>query len=336
MLKGGVIGFGGVGQGLTKYINTKCDRARIVAACNRGKDKLEKAKNEYGLRVTHDVEELCGWDLDFVLVVSTNHAHKEQVLAAARQGLHIFCEKPIANNVADGLEMVAAVKKAGVQTVVNYSLRYCELVDTLLRFRNEGWLGEALSISFEKSRAYGFHATGARHRAIEEPEESGGWIIHHMCHQLDLLYYLFGEYSEVYCNSRTTLPEKNSEELIFAGGVMKNGVMFHLCDTIARIPYENIVIHGTKASFALQSDGNYNMIRLHEEKIPAANYMNFSDGWITSREKPHRSFEHFIDCIEGKAEPAATLESSIESLLVAQIMKDHMNTGKALRVDDFR
>jgi predicted dehydrogenase len=78
ILKGGVVGFGNIGQSLTDYINDhKQDEARIVAACNRGKPNLDLARDEYGLAVTHDVRDMVDMDLDFVLVVSTSYAHTE-------------------------------------------------------------------------------------------------------------------------------------------------------------------------------------------------------------------------------------------------------------------
>lgn len=82
MLKGGVIGFGGAGQGLTRYINqNKQDEARIVVACNRSLPNLKIADEQYGLAVTQNVQALVDMDLDFVLVISSNYAHRDHVLA---------------------------------------------------------------------------------------------------------------------------------------------------------------------------------------------------------------------------------------------------------------
>ena len=48
ILKGGVIGFGNMGQSLTQYINHhKKDDAQIVAACNRGTANLEVARDKF-------------------------------------------------------------------------------------------------------------------------------------------------------------------------------------------------------------------------------------------------------------------------------------------------
>lgn len=321
MLKGGVIGFGAVGQALTRYINQQSSRARIVAACNRGRPKLDLAEREYGLQVTQDVRQLCGWDLDFVLVVSSNCAHKEHVLAAAEKGLPVFCEKPIAITLADAQEMVSAVEQAGVTNTVNYSLRYTAMADHLKSLVDRGDLGEILSVSYEKSRPFGLHAGGARHWAVERPEESGGWIVHHCCHQLDFLYYLFGPFQEVYCTTRTTAPGGASEELVFANGRLRSGAMFHIGDSLAKIAYDHLVVTGSKASFASQLASPFTFDRMREENCAEDNVMSFERGWYLQRNQPRRSVENFFDCIEGKAVPMATLRSSMESLRVARAMK---------------
>lgn len=188
ILKGGVIGFGNVGQNLTDYINRhKSAEARIVAACNRGKPNLDLAREKYGLAVTHDPQELVDMDLDFVLVVSTSYSHAEQVIMAAQAGRHVFCEEPIALNLADADRMIAAVESAGVINVVNYSMRYIDAYLKIKDLVDLGQMGRILSICHFKTRAFGLYEAGARHRAVVEPEESGGWTVHHACHDIDFI-----------------------------------------------------------------------------------------------------------------------------------------------------
>jgi len=335
MLKGGIIGFGTSGREFTEYINQHCQRARIVAACNRGQANLDVAIKEYGLRGTHSVEELCSWDLDFVMVVSTSYAHCAQVLEAAKHGLHIFCEKPIALNLADARRMIEAVEKAGVVSVVNYSLRYTERIKALRRFIEQGDLGEILSFAYYHGRAFGLSSGGAWHRTVQEPEESGGWIIHHTCHQLDLLYYLFGEFKEVYCNTRTTVAGKDSEEIVFGSGRMKNGVIFQISDALPKVRYDHMVVTGTKASYVWQNVDHFAFDRVREERCAADNVFGFNYGWYTSRGAERPSVEHFLDCIEGKAKPLADLRSAYESLRAAVAMKQSANTGKVVDMETF-
>ncbi len=88
--------------------------------------------------------------------------------------------------------MIAAVESAGVINVVNYSMRYIDAYLKIKGLVDSGQTGRILSICHFKTRAFGLYAAGARHRAVVEPEESGGWTVHHACHDIDFLYWING------------------------------------------------------------------------------------------------------------------------------------------------
>jgi glucose-fructose oxidoreductase len=50
--------------------------------------------------------------------------HRDHVVAAAKTGKHIVCEKPMANSVAECDEMIAACRNAGVQLSIGYRLAF--------------------------------------------------------------------------------------------------------------------------------------------------------------------------------------------------------------------
>src|SRR5687768_9514563 len=60
-----------------------------------------------------DVDEMFAYGLDAVTVCTPHAAHEAGVLAAARYGVHVLCEKPIALGVEQAERMVAAAAAAG-------------------------------------------------------------------------------------------------------------------------------------------------------------------------------------------------------------------------------
>jgi UDP-N-acetylglucosamine 3-dehydrogenase len=328
ILKGGVIGFGGIGQGLTRYINShKQDEARIVAACNRGKPNLDIAREEYGLAVTHDVQELVQMDLDFVLVVSTSYAHAEQVAIAAEAGLHVFCEKPIALTLEDADRMIAAVESAGVVNVVNYSMRY---IDTYLKIKDmvdSGQLGRLLSICHHKTRAFGLYGAGARHRAVVEPEESGGWTVHHACHDIDFLYWINGPIKQVYAATQTTVPDNDSEEVVLGNVVFENGAIGQIGDSVCCIRDHYTQIIGSEASLVMSGEHDETVLRFHREGEWEAETLPARDA-----KRRGGGMDHFLECIkEGKQSPNS-LRSARHSLAVALAMQESARSGKAIEI----
>lgn len=63
-------------------------------------------------------------DIDIVYVVLPNFMHAEYTIRAAQAGKHVICEKPLAMNVKEGEQMLAACRKANVRLGVGYRLYY--------------------------------------------------------------------------------------------------------------------------------------------------------------------------------------------------------------------
>jgi len=328
ILKGGVIGFGNIGQNLTDYINQhKSDEARIVAACNRGKANLDIARDRYGLAVTHDPQELVNMDLDFVLVVSTSHGHASQVIMAAQAGRHVFCEKPIALNLEDADRMIEAVESAGIVNVVNYSMRY---IDTYLKIKgllDSGQMGRILSICHFKTRAFGLYGAGARHRAVVEPEESGGWTVHHACHDIDFLYWINGPMTTVYATTQTTVPDRDSEEVVLANVAFENGAIGVIGDSVCCIRDHFTQIIGTQASLVMSGEHDQTVLRFHREGEREPVVIPARDS-----KRPGGGIDHFLKCIRQGEQSPNSLASARHSLAVALAMRESARTGQAVAV----
>jgi len=80
-------------------------------------------------------------DIDAIDICTPNNSHHEIALAAAKAGKAILCEKPLAMDVAQGQEMVAAVEKAGVANTVWYNYRRLPAVTLAKQLIDQGRLG---------------------------------------------------------------------------------------------------------------------------------------------------------------------------------------------------
>ena len=62
--------------------------------------------------------------VDAVIVATPNRFHRDIVVAAAESGRHVLCEKPLALNVAEAEDMLAAVDRAGVRHMTAFTYRF--------------------------------------------------------------------------------------------------------------------------------------------------------------------------------------------------------------------
>ena len=101
-----LVGTGYFGAELGRIMNEQ-ENARVVAVFDPN-NAVEIAK-ELNCDVETDLDKLYSRsDVDAVIVASPNYLHKEPVIKAAKHGVHVFCEKPIALSYSDCDAMVKA------------------------------------------------------------------------------------------------------------------------------------------------------------------------------------------------------------------------------------
>ena len=147
----GVIGATGfIGSPYRKEIRESPDDATIVALCARRRDLLEAAGDEDGAKlITHDWREVIEHDdVDTVLVATPDALHYEEVLACAKAGKHVICEKPVGVNVAQAHEMWAACREAGLADFVPFWTRYVPVYGRAREIFRAGRLGDIRAIVY--------------------------------------------------------------------------------------------------------------------------------------------------------------------------------------------
>lgn len=118
-------------------------RPVLKAICDNNADKAKAFAETWGYEsVETDYRKLLARkDIDIVDICVPNNMHKEIAIAAAEAGKIILCEKPLALNTAEGLEMVAAVEKAGVPNLVSFNYRRVPAVTLAKKLIDDGRLG---------------------------------------------------------------------------------------------------------------------------------------------------------------------------------------------------
>ncbi|NCV20395.1 MAG: gfo/Idh/MocA family oxidoreductase [Chloroflexi bacterium] len=107
--------------------------ARVVVVCGPRLDRAQAVATEFGVphATTSADEALAIAGVDAVVVDTPDVFHHDLVMAAARAGKHVFCEKPLATALADAREMADAVRRAGVRSMMGFSTRFSPLTRTI-------------------------------------------------------------------------------------------------------------------------------------------------------------------------------------------------------------
>jgi predicted dehydrogenase len=325
MLTGAVIGFGSVGQALTARVNGRSD-ARITAVCDINKARLDLAQNMFSVAVQDEVQKVLEIDLDFVLVTSPNAAHSKHVIAAARAGKHVFCEKPIALNLSDADAMIEACRAANIIDFVNYSLRFTRAYQKLHELVVAGEFGEILSLWRNTVRGYPLYSSGFRHFAVCNPDISGGWAVHCACHAIDILYWLGGPVTTVYGQTNTSVPGASSEEIVQAVLRFENGAVGMIQDTMCPIFDNTGGIVGTRGS-ALFHQHNRSEAPVLRIKLDGKTeeHLETSDG------NNEMALDLFFGCIRTGQPSPSTLKEARNSLAIALAIQESNRTGTVIQ-----
>lgn len=145
----GILGATGfIASAYRREIRESSADAEIVALCARRRDLLDAAAREDGaVLATDDWRQVVEHPrVNTVLVATPDALHYEPVLAAAKLGKHVICEKPVGSNAAEAHEMWNACRAAGVGHFVPLWSRYVPVFRRLRELVRAGTVGEVRAI----------------------------------------------------------------------------------------------------------------------------------------------------------------------------------------------
>ena len=331
----GVIGYGHFLRTNFVLHLRNCPSIQIVGVYNRGEDRRRQAEAD-GYWATGDLDELLRIPgLESVLIGTSNSAHKEQAVKAARAGKHVLCEKPLALSMEDMDAMLEAVEKAGVINHVNHPSPYSE---SFIKFRElcQQYAGDILHMWRRSTRAFGTWIQGARHVAVAHPEESGGWTFHHFCHQLnDACILMKRPVVKVYHITQKSCPEAPSEEIVNSLITFDNGSTAFLVDGTTIGPFTDSGVQGTKAD--IHQVGNTITVVTPGPPDPTQRPGNLSGVVKTFEAKDSgKNLEavghRFAQAVRGGKNELLSFRFIRDQYKILVAMKESARTGKAVEI----
>jgi predicted dehydrogenase len=189
MVRVGLAGLGFMG-GTHAQCHAALPNAKLVAVADPEKDRREKFAEQYGATPYASLEEMLESDIDMVDITMPTYLHRDAVVAAAAAKKHILCEKPMALTLAQCDEMIAAVKKAGVEFMVAHVIRFWPEYTVIKQVLDSGRLGK---IKFATALRVSAPPTWSWQEWLFDPKLSGGATLDLHIHDLDFLAWILGK-----------------------------------------------------------------------------------------------------------------------------------------------
>ncbi len=145
-IRWGVVGTGWVARDYVGPAIAESRNGGLVGACDLDAAALAAFLPEHEMTRTDNLDELLVLDLDAVYVATPNHAHLGPVVAAARAGVPVLCEKPMARTLAEAEALAEAVRHSGTTYATAFDQRFHPAHGALRQLVADGALGTVTAV----------------------------------------------------------------------------------------------------------------------------------------------------------------------------------------------
>ncbi len=314
-----VIGCGRISKSHFDAIKVHSDHLELAAVCESDATVLAEHTGRLGVPGYRQMDLMLKTEkLDLVALCTPSGMHSDQAILAARHGVHVVTEKPMATRWQDGVRMVKACDEAKVHLLVVKQNRRNTTLQLLKRAIEERRFGKIhmvhLNVFWTRPQSY---YDQARWRGTWEFD--GGAFMNQASHYVDLLDWLIGPVEKVQAMMSTTR-DIEVEDTGVLNVRWRNGALGSMSVTMLTYPQNlegSITILGEKGTVRVGGVA-VNDIQLwqfaeskdYDQLIHEANYQTTS---VYGFGHP-LYYENVVDTLRGDAEPETDGREGLKSL----------------------
>jgi len=331
VLNVGVIGLGRIGKLHVHNIIAQMSDVKIIGVTDIIEDPLTEISRKYEIPII-EKDYHCLLDnkqIEAIIICSSTDTHAKIISEAAQAGKHIFCEKPIALDLADIDKAVSEVKKSGVKLQIGFNRRFDPSFKKAKEMIKTGKIGEPHIVRVT--------SRDPAPPPMEYIKVSGGIFLDMMIHDFDMIRYLLDE---------------DVKELIAVGSCLVNPEIskYNDIDTaIVTFQYRNgawgTIDNSRQAVYGydqrIEIFGSGGCIKVGNKK-PTEVFLSGTED--TRSDKPVYFFlerynesyieeiKHFIQCIKENKEPSVTGHDGKMAVVMGYAAKESLNKRKFVEI----
>ncbi len=299
----------------------------IVAFSNRDATRAKEITDKFGLTKCYaDWREMLDVEKpDFVDVITPPPSHAEMCAEAARRGVHIICQKPLAPTLAEAHAIVANAARAGARLMVHENFRFQPWHREIKRLLDAGAIGQLFSLNFRSRMGDGWGENAYIPRQPFFRDYPRLLVYETGLHFIDTFRYLAGDIARVTAWLRRLNPVIKGEDcgllvFEFASGAIgqwdANRYNEPACPLPeARYTFGEFLVEGSAGSLRLHLDGRITLKKLGGAETEV-NYAHDRRGF--AGDCVYATQRHFIDrLLDGKP-----FETSGEDYLITTAVQE--------------
>lgn len=283
-----------------------------------------------GLTVEYDLGAALAHQPDAVIIANPTANHLDVALPAAEAGCHILMEKPISHSLAGVAALGEALRRGGGKLLVGFQFRFHPGLQKLSELICQQTAGRPLSARVEWGEFLpAWHPWEDYRQSYSARADLGGGVVVTLSHPLDYLRWLLGEVNGLWAfTGQISDLEIEVEDMGEIGLRFESGAVASLhLDYYRRPPVHRLEITCTEGLLRWDNaDGAARWVKAEdgteEVYLPPADF-----------ERNHlflAEMQHFMDVMQGKAEPVCGLEGGQRALELALAV--HQSAAEGRRI----
>lgn len=314
---------------------TRIPEVTVTAISNRTESKAREKMARFGIPRFYgnwgtmiDIEKP-----DFIDIITPPETHLEICEYAAKRGVAIVCQKPLAPTLAESALIVETARGAGVRFMVHENFRWQPWYRQIKRIVGHGTIGAPTHLYFRMRTGDGWGESAYLDRQPFFRDYPRLLVYETAVHFIDTFRYLLGEITEVYARLRRLNPVIQGEDcgqvvLAFQSGAtaILDANRFNEAETdSARYTFGELRLDGMRGHLAMDTDSSLR-IKCLGQPLQEVNYAredrNFAGDCVYSLQR------HFVDCMLTGAPFESGGTDYLKTLAVVDAVYDSAASGR--------
>jgi predicted dehydrogenase len=327
-----VVGLGHIAQVAVLPAFKNAANSELITLVSGEAKKLKKVGKKYCVEhvYSYDDYEQALSDVDAVYIALPNHLHRDYAVRAAKAGVHVLCEKPMAVTADECKAMIEAAEQNNVKLMIAYRLHFEAANLEAIRLVKKGTLGDVRF--FTSEFAQDVVPDNVR---VTEPVERGGGPLYDMgVYCINAARYLFrDEPTDVFATTSTNGEQRfrNVEEMTSV--IMrfpKDQVAAFTC-SFGAADIARYTLIGTKGTLTADPAYEYAEPLKHQLKIGEKTKAKT----FPKRDQFAAELVYFSDCILNDKNPEPSGLEGLADVRIVEAAYESARTGKAIRLPEF-
>jgi myo-inositol 2-dehydrogenase/D-chiro-inositol 1-dehydrogenase len=330
-LRVGVIGVGRIGRLHAELLTRQIPGAAVSALFDPFAAAAQAAGDALGVPVADSLEELLGGDVDAVAICSSTDTHAELLVAAARAGKAIFCEKPVSIDLAVVDHALAEVEAAGVPFQIGFNRRFDPGHASVREAVASGAIGDPHLVRIS--------SRDPAPPPLEYVRGSGGLFLDMMIHDFDMARFVTGsEVVEVFARGAVRVEpafaEAGDVDTALVTLVHADGCLTAI-DNSRRAVYgydQRVEVFGSEGMAASENPlAHAGVVRTADGTHTTTPPFFFLDRYVPSYV---HEWQAFVAAVRAGEAPPVTTRDARAPLVIGLAALRSLDEGRPVRVED--